>query len=737
MKHTKKYICSSSSNDQQFEYMLLDRLRTDCNYFLKHPHEKHLWAGSIDGQIEKMKELYDTLKIKPEWLSMEDINRYEKDMKAAASDKEVTAAQSVRTYQVKSSKSIKEDRQRDILTIKSNIEDNLVLDNYMGTGRSNYQDYQVELFHDSDTYGGYPWWYVISKDSKILVKRCYDDSLSNTLYSIAQFIYNRESESIEASLNADKSLKESIDGWDERTGVILRIAKYLEENPDADPPEGYIDPQGREISSYIARYGDYATTPFSRIKTRDLQDYARDHSLISPSPDILSTDEFLRKFHHLKSKKSPRSYSKWEKLVDIFNGQGLSVFDDWGILIKDDVELGNRYERLTDEAQENISKLLLKESVNSNTVSMIKKQFPKATIKTSASTYQVNELIKEIHDTIYNVSSKYLKAEGWDMADIADYFVADVQEVEPGVIRAEIRGELEYEQLSELCSQLDKVIAVKFDRDAYFEPVEPGIAEAFIRTGVQAGSRVTASLNYVTPEMKQLKRAVSKIYVDNDEQFHELVDSLLSNEPINLVPETLALKRAIDNMVVDSEEEKRTLVYEVAKDLGVIEYSTKIKAYTDADSDDALWDVIDDPEFEFRGVQDVGYDNDDNIMVIFDHSIREDMIEPIAEELLTAFRQYGYPVHEWNTNGDNVFILSREGILSSTDTDFNEIEDGWGEDVEGILTPVFAKTEKLMHEVRNTVRGSYTDCENVEDLADFIRNLADEFESAANEMELL
>lgn len=278
--------------------------------------------------------------------------------------------------------------------------------------------------------------------------------------------------------------------------------------------------------------------------------------------------------------------------------------------------------------------------------------------------YQVNKLIKEIQDTVYSVASKYLRAEGWDMSDVADYFVVDVQEVEPGVIRAEIRGELEYEQLSELCSQLDRVIEVKFDKDAYFEPVEPGIAEAFIRTNVKACSNVTASLNYVTPEMKQLKRVISKIYVDNDDQFHELVDSLLSNEPINLVPETRALKRAIDSLVVDSEEEKRTLVYEVAKDLGVINSSYNVDVYcADADSDDALWDVIDDEEFEFRGVQDVGYDNDGNIMVIFNHAISEDMIEPTAEELLIAFRQYGYPVHEWNTNGYNVFILSRGGIL--------------------------------------------------------------------------
>lgn len=379
------------------------------------------------------------------------------------------------------------------------------------------------------------------------------------------------------------------------------------------------------------------------------------------------------------------------------------------------------------------------------------KYTPSNKVVAAKAPWQVADLIKEIQDTVYNVSAKYLKNEGWDMNDIADYFVTEVQQVEPGVIKAEIRGELEYEQLSELCSQLDKVVAVKFDKDAYFEPVEPGIAEAFIRTNVKACSNVTASgtnpltmqdvqaliddygtkyfeaiptsggrelwfsvfdvgnyhisiddgriimistddpyddvrifrnldevrnylekqiaigkqeadknysanastlvtssLNYVTPEMKQLKRALSKIYVDNDDQFHELVDSLLDNKPINLVPETRALKRAIDSMVVDNEEEKRTLVYEVAKDLGVIDSSTEIKAYT-----------------------------------------------------------------------------------------FDESEDGWGEDVESILSPVFARAEDLMYEVRNTIRGANTDCETVEDLADYIRQLASEFEEAADEISSL
>ncbi len=192
-----------------------------------------------------------------------------------------------------------------------------------------------------------------------------------------------------------------------------------------------------------------------------------------------------------------------------------------------------------------------------------------------------------------------------------------------------------FRNLDELRNYLEKQIAI-------------GKQEADMNYSANASTLVTSSLNYVTPEMKQLKRALSKIYVDNDDQFHELVDSLLSNEPINLVPETRALKRAIDNMVVDSEEEKRTLIYEVAKDLGVIESSSAIKAYT-----------------------------------------------------------------------------------------FDESEDGWGEDVQDILSQVFARAEDLMYEVRNTIRGANTDCETTEDLADFIRQLASEFEEAADEIDSL
>lgn len=249
-------------------------------------------------------------------------------------------------FGIKKNTSDEEDRQSDILTIKSNIKDNLVLDNYMGTGKSHYQDYQIELFHDSDNYGGYPWCYVISKDSNILTKKCYDEDLSNTLYSIAQFIYNTESKSIKEGIEIDTianyitdhyefddiddkyscidsirdsfknektiskeeleqfigshngkdKVTEGIDGWDNRTGVIKRIDKYLYDNPEAIPPKGYIQPGSRAYDDAVSRYGDYVTTPFGNISTDDLMQYARDNKLLDESKytsNLIGPDNLL------------------------------------------------------------------------------------------------------------------------------------------------------------------------------------------------------------------------------------------------------------------------------------------------------------------------------------------------------------------------------------------------------------------------------------------------------------
>ena len=66
--------------DETFRYMLLDRLRTDCAYYLGfgNRQKKRLWAGDEKRQIDAMKALYDSFPDdkKPEWLTMADIERF-------------------------------------------------------------------------------------------------------------------------------------------------------------------------------------------------------------------------------------------------------------------------------------------------------------------------------------------------------------------------------------------------------------------------------------------------------------------------------------------------------------------------------------------------------------------------------------------------------------------------------------------------------------------------------------
>ena len=71
-------IRPATVQDYTAEYRLLDRLRTDCEYFLGYGqrYEGHLWAGNVRDQIAKMRELYATVPEKPEWLTEELIDSY-------------------------------------------------------------------------------------------------------------------------------------------------------------------------------------------------------------------------------------------------------------------------------------------------------------------------------------------------------------------------------------------------------------------------------------------------------------------------------------------------------------------------------------------------------------------------------------------------------------------------------------------------------------------------------------
>jgi len=73
---------SASNPMRSFEYQLLGRLQQDCEYYLGAggQNKRHLWALDEIQQIQKMKELYHDLPVKPVWITLEEIKEYEEKM---------------------------------------------------------------------------------------------------------------------------------------------------------------------------------------------------------------------------------------------------------------------------------------------------------------------------------------------------------------------------------------------------------------------------------------------------------------------------------------------------------------------------------------------------------------------------------------------------------------------------------------------------------------------------------
>lgn len=86
----QEYVFSSEPyrvNRYKFEYMLLGRMRMDCEYYLGYGNRSLaiLSNGSVKEHIGRMKELWNIFPEdqKPEWLTWEQILTYEKEMAKA------------------------------------------------------------------------------------------------------------------------------------------------------------------------------------------------------------------------------------------------------------------------------------------------------------------------------------------------------------------------------------------------------------------------------------------------------------------------------------------------------------------------------------------------------------------------------------------------------------------------------------------------------------------------------
>ena len=74
------------NSKESFKYQLLSRMQQDCKYYLGNGgrNTKQLWASNEKEHIEYMKSIWASFpqEGKPEWLSMEEIEEFEKAMVA-------------------------------------------------------------------------------------------------------------------------------------------------------------------------------------------------------------------------------------------------------------------------------------------------------------------------------------------------------------------------------------------------------------------------------------------------------------------------------------------------------------------------------------------------------------------------------------------------------------------------------------------------------------------------------
>ena len=98
------------------------------------------------------------------------------------------------------------------------------------------------------------------------------------------------------------------------------------------------------------------------------------------------------------------------------------------------------------------------------------------------------EFKKQLQDELYDKFIDLARTPEWGYENIKeiDEFINPIIEIEDykgdydNDIKVELRAELNYPELEEVCTTLDKVIQ-KYDKQAYFEPVTSGIADAYMK----------------------------------------------------------------------------------------------------------------------------------------------------------------------------------------------------------------------------------------------------------------
>ena len=497
-------------HSDEFKYQLLSRMQTDCNYFLGAGNraEKFLWAGNVPEQIAYMRAIYNSFpdNKKPEWISLADIDEYEKKMLKLDESLDIDDELDHPDQEFDSAKtSINSNKLPAVYRMISFPAGSIGVD-FGGGSFDNAVEYISDLGATLLVYDPYN---RSAEHNKQVIKMLKDNGGADWAVNSNVLNVIKEPDARRAVLkNISKITKPNApiyitvyEGrgdrkeWPTKAGYQLnrKTQDYLEEIqevfPDAKRKGKLITAHNTKSSTssinenlentssdgYVYTYCDNCGKK-NRVKVH-FKDYS------SPFDDT----EFECKYckgHNLLH--DPHLYNDSGEIYGVetnesfdtgkgpywyFTRHGVqpgSVPKDINILDIVDADNGSYF--LSDKVidTDNLHKYEIKEK---------KPDFLESNQKSNNLTS--NKLIKLKNEILSAVKDVMMSPNfGFEEDEINEYSVVEVTEKD-GSIKVEVRAELDYDGLIELCQALNPVVE-KYDKNAYFEPFAPGIIDAYI-----------------------------------------------------------------------------------------------------------------------------------------------------------------------------------------------------------------------------------------------------------------
>lgn len=182
--------------------------------------------------------------------------------------------------------------------------------------------------------------------------------------------------------------------------------------------------------------------------------------------------------------------------------------------------------------------------------------------------FKVDECLNEGVDTsnlepqIKEVVTAVMQENGYEADEIEAYTAVEIKDTVDDMVQVEVRAELGYDDLMELCDKLNPIVAA-IDHLAYFEPVTSGIARAFIRNDQSQDIVDEEAVNqwtnkiYDCASMEDLRQVyrIFKDHIDNQQYTDGTVDAVLDviHKKADMLNESLTEDAKEEYFVGDNE----------------------------------------------------------------------------------------------------------------------------------------------------------------------------------------